>query len=142
MAYRVELTPDDNGSLLVTAPAFPEVTTYGETEAEAFEMAAAAIEEAIAARIADGRDVPPPSGWAQVGAPYVRLGLQTRLKVSLYGVIQQSGITRAELARRLGWHRNQVDRLFDLNHASRLDQMEAAFSALGQHVDMQLVAAT
>jgi hypothetical protein len=38
----------------------------------------------------------------------------------------EQGIKKAELARRLGWHIPQVDRLFDLRHASRLDQIETA----------------
>jgi antitoxin HicB len=43
-------------------------------------------------------------------------------------------VRKAELARRLGWHKPQVDRLLDLRHDSRLDQMERAFAALGKRV--------
>jgi predicted RNase H-like HicB family nuclease len=50
----VELTPDDNGTFLVTCPALPEVTTFGSTEEEIQRSALGAIEEAIAARIAHG----------------------------------------------------------------------------------------
>jgi antitoxin HicB len=32
----------------------------------------------------------------------------------------------------------QIDRLFDLRHASRLDQIEAAATALGKHVLVQI----
>jgi hypothetical protein len=31
LAYMIKLTPDDNGTFLVTCPAFAEVTTFGET---------------------------------------------------------------------------------------------------------------
>ena len=44
----------------------------------------------------------------------------------------------AELARRLGWHLPQVDRLFDLRHASRLDQIEAAARVLGRHLEVRV----
>ena len=37
LTYPIKLEPDDNGTLLVTCPALPEVTTFGEDEAEAFE---------------------------------------------------------------------------------------------------------
>ena len=50
---------------------------------------------------------------------------------ALYMICSRRGVSRAELARRLEWHREQVDRLFRLDHKSRLDQMEAAFVALG-----------
>jgi antitoxin HicB len=62
LTYPIKLEPDDNGTLLVTCPALPEVTTFGEDEADAIEHARDAIEEAIAARMADGRDVPEPKG--------------------------------------------------------------------------------
>jgi len=135
-AYRIELTPDDNGTLLVTSADFPELTTFGEDETDAGLRASMAIEEAIAARIAAGDDLPIPSGFVTVGKPYVLLRAQTELKVSLYRTLRQLGVTRAELARRLGWHREQVDRLFRLDHASRLDQIEAAFEALGFRLDL------
>jgi antitoxin HicB len=57
--YRVLLTPDDNGTLLVTCPDLPEVTTFGSNKAEALRHARDAIEEAIAARA----DIPLPSGF-------------------------------------------------------------------------------
>ena len=41
---------------------------------------------------------------------------------------------KAELARRLGWHMPQVDRLFDLKHASKMEQLEAAAGVLGKRV--------
>ena len=68
----------------------------------------------------------------------VWLPLLTELKTMLYVVLRASGITRAELARRLGWHREQVDRLFRLDHASKLDQIEAAFQALEKHLDVRV----
>jgi antitoxin HicB len=64
LAYPIKLEPDDNGTLLVTCPALPEVTTFGEDEADAIEHARDAIEEAIAARMADGGEVPEPKSQA------------------------------------------------------------------------------
>ena len=57
---------------------------------------------------------------------FVEVPAQTFLKVALYMICSRRGVSRAELARRLEWHREQVDRLFRLDHKSRLDQMEAA----------------
>jgi antitoxin HicB len=59
IAYRIETTPDDNGTLLVTCPAFPEVTTFGPKDPKhLLSIARAAIEEAIAARICDRDPLP------------------------------------------------------------------------------------
>jgi antitoxin HicB len=138
LGYRIKLQADDNGTLLVTCPALPEVTTFGEGEADAIQHAVGAIEEAIAARMADGEDVPEGN---RRGPHLVRLPALTVLKVELYRQLREAGITRAELARRLGWKRESVDRLFRLEHASRLEQLEAAFAALGQAVSVSVHAA-
>jgi antitoxin HicB len=132
--YKLELTPEDDGTLLVTCPKLPEVTSFGTTRNEAMARGGLAIEEAIAARMADWRDAPP--GEASADADVVELPLLASLKVLLYRQCRASDVTRAELARRLGWHREQVDRLFRLEHASRLDQIEAAFRAIGRTVDV------
>jgi antitoxin HicB len=138
LGYRIKLEPDDNGTLLVSCPALPEVTTFGENEADAIHHAVGAIEEAIAARMAAGEDVPE---GHQRGPRLVRLPALTVLKVELYRQLREAGMTRAELARRLGWKRESVDRLFRLDHASRLEQIEAAFAALGQAVSVSVHAA-
>ena len=65
LGYRIKLTPDDNGTLLVTCPALPEVTTFGENREDAMRHAVDAIEEALAARIARGAEVPPPANSAR-----------------------------------------------------------------------------
>ena len=138
LGYRIKIEPDDNGTLLVTCPVLPEVTTFGDDEADAMRRAVGAIEEAIAARMTDGEDVPE---GHQRGPRLVRLPALTVLKVELYRQLRAAGMTRAELARRLGWKRESVDRLFRLDHASRLEQLEAAFGALGQAVSVSVHAA-
>jgi hypothetical protein len=58
--------------------------------------------------------------------------------VALYTAMRTAKITKAERARRLNCHLPQVDRLLDLRHASRLDQLEAAFRALGKQLPVQV----
>ncbi len=58
LGYRIKLEADDNGTILVTCPALPEVTTFGDDESDALQHAIGAIEEAIAARSADGQNMP------------------------------------------------------------------------------------
>jgi antitoxin HicB len=138
LGYPIALTPDDNGTWLVTCPALPEVTTFGETRKEIQHAAVAAIEEALSARIARGEDLPEPVVRPPGAGQFVKLPATTVLKVLLASTLRKSGITRAELARRLDWHREQVDRLFRIDHASRLDQIEAAFNALDRDLDFNL----
>ena len=79
LAYPIALENDD-GTLLVTSPDFPELTTFGEDRDEAVARAVDALEEAIAACIHDRKDIPPPS----TGGTYALLPTLTSVKVMLY----------------------------------------------------------
>ena len=129
--YRIALEPDDD-TILVACPALPEVATFGGDEMDARRRAVDAIEEALAARIDDGRDLPEP----ETGRDIARLPLLTLLKALLYRELRRSGLTRTDLTQRLAWSRDAVDQLFRLDHASRTDQIEAALAALGREVDV------
>jgi antitoxin HicB len=137
LTYTIKLAADDNGTLLVTCPDLPGVVTFGEDREDAIRHARDAIEEWLAGLIEDGLDVPLPKRRASArNQAAVTLPMLTMLKVELYRALRAAGITRAELARRLDWNRESVDRLFRLDHRSRLEQLEAAFGALGRQVDV------
>lgn len=126
LQYPFTATPDGDG-FLITCPDLPEVTSDADTLAEASSRATDAIEEAVAGRMAAFEDIPRPSAGADMCAP---LDPYLSIKVSLFWALHDQQETRAGLARRLGWHRNSVDRLFTPQHATKLDQFSAAFSAL------------
>jgi antitoxin HicB len=132
LSYRVVLTPDDNDTVMVTCPDLPEVTTFGKDEADALLRAVDAIEEALAARMAKREVVPSSSAGKGLR---VTLPALTALKVELYRAALADGVRKAEMARRLKLHGPQVDRLFNLRHASQLEQIEAAFHALGRTIE-------
>jgi antitoxin HicB len=133
ISYRVELTADDNGTLLVTCPDLPGVVTFGETEAEALHWASDAIEEWIASCLHGFDPVPRPTP----GEPRATLSLHTSMVLELYWALRARGWTRADLQRALGWHRPQVDRLFDLRQETKISRLEAAFRAIGVELDVQ-----
>ena len=135
--YRVKLTPDDNGTLLVTAPDFPDVITFGETRVAALTYAVGAFREVIASRIHNRQPVPPPSKIRK-GEPFIVLPLQTEMKIRLYESLQNSGIRKADLARKMMLHRQEIDRLFDFNHATNLAKIEQAFAALGKRINLEV----
>ena len=137
LAYHVELTPDDNDTLMVRCPSLPMVVSFGDTADGALTQARNAIETALASMIADGETIPP----ADSEGTLVRLPLLTTLKVALYREMQRAGVSRAELSRRLGWKRESVDRLFRLDHGSRVSQIEAAMAALGKSFGVEVQAA-
>ena len=75
---------------------------------------------------------------AKRGQRTVRPSALDGAKLGVYQAMTEQGIKKAELARRLGWHMPQVDRLFDLRHASRLDQIEAAARVLGRRLEVRV----
>ena len=136
LAYPIVLE-DDDGTVLAISPDFSELATFGDDREEAVARAVDALEEAIAARIHDRKDIPPPSR----GEVYAILPTLTSVKVLLYQGMREQGIGKAELARRLGWHMPQVDRVLDVEHRSRLDQIDAALGAIGQRLEVTATAA-
>lgn len=134
--YPVILTPDE-GTVLVTFPDVPEAITFGADEDEALLQAVDALEAALSFYVDGRKALPIPS--KPEGRATVRPSPMESLKLGVYQAMTDQGIRKAELARRLGWHMPQVDRLFDLNHASRLDQVEAAARVLGKHIDVAVV---
>ena len=132
--YPVRLTADDNGTILVTFPDFPEAHTVGATTDDALVRAADALTTIIETKIHARQPIPRPSP----GQLTVPLPALMATKVALYEAMRDQHVGKTELARRLDCHLPQVDRLLDLRHASRLDQLEAAFRALGQRIVVSL----
>ncbi|HEX3883896.1 MAG TPA: type II toxin-antitoxin system HicB family antitoxin [Stellaceae bacterium] len=130
--YPISLEPDDNGTLLATCPDLPEVTSFGDNLGDALRHAADAIEEALGARIAHHDDIPLPSPPDH--RPVAILSPLTEAKVQLYRLSREAGMSKAELGRRLGWHAPQVDRLFDLRHRSKIEQIEEALRVIGKRL--------
>ena len=130
MNYPLIIEPDDNDTLLVTCPDLPEVTTFGEDEEDALLRAGDAVEEALAARMARRESIPSPSPLR--GRKAASLPPLTIAKIGLYKAMREAGIGKAELGRRLGWYGPQVDRLLDLGHRSKIEQIDQALRAIGK----------
>jgi antitoxin HicB len=98
--------------------------------------AADAIESVLLGYVADRRDIPLPRPSSR--GPFATLPALSEAKLALYTEMRAAKIGKTELAGRLNCHLPQVDRLLDLRHSSRLDQIEAAFRALGKQISVQV----
>jgi antitoxin HicB len=134
--YPVTLIPD-GGTVLVSFIDVPEAITFGADEDEALLQAVDALETALSFYV-EARKPLPVASKPRRGQRTVRPSAPEGAKLGVYQAMTEQGIKKAELARRLGWHMPQVDRLFDLRHASRLDQIEAAARALGRHLEVRV----
>ncbi|MGA2268383.1 MAG: type II toxin-antitoxin system HicB family antitoxin [Bryobacteraceae bacterium] len=137
LTYPAQFTPE-NGGFVVTFPDIPEAITEGDSEAEARDYAIDALETALSEYINRRREIPRARRVRGRGYRMVVVPALAEAKVRLYQAMRAGGVRKAELARRLGWHKSQVDRLLDLKHASRLDQIEQALGVLRKRLVIEI----
>jgi len=134
--YPVTLTPDDNDTILVTFPDFPEAATFGADREEALARAVDALETVIDAYIRDKRPIPTASATA---GETVALPTLVDVKTQLYAGMRRRRVNKTNLAQRMNVHLPQIDRLLDVRHGSTIEQLDAAAKALGGHLDVVLI---
>jgi antitoxin HicB len=133
--YPATLAPDGD-TILVELPDVPGAHSWGEDEADALGHAGDALETALMILMDERKPIPRPSPAR--GRPRVTLPPLSTAKVALYEAMRKAGMSKAALARRLGMHGPQVDRLLDLRHASRLDQLERALKLFGKRLVIEV----
>jgi len=139
LAYPALLEAEVDGGFVVSFPDFGVGATQGDNTEEALDQAADLLETMVANYMAEGWDLPTPS--APGGRPLVRLAPLVAAKAEVYRAMRAAGISKAELARRIGISPQQTQRLFDVRRASRLDQIDAALAALGRRLVVMTEAA-
>lgn len=138
MKYPVKLTHDKaDGGYVVTFPDIPEAITQGETVEEALEMAREALEAALEFYFDDDRAVPMPSRQKR-GQYAVELPASLSAKVLLLNVMVTQKVRPAELARRLKTTPQEINRLTNLRHTTRIDGIDTALRAMGHHLEISL----
>ena len=137
LRYPVKLERDTNGTILASFPDVPEAHTFGEDRAETLARAVDALETAFMGYMEDRRAIPVPSSVKR--ATRVVLPALTEVKLALCSAMRAGRISKTELGERLNCPLPQVDRLLNLRHGSRLDQLEAAFRALGKELSVQIL---
>ena len=137
--YPITLTPDTtDGGFVVTFVDIPEAITQGDTQAQALQAAKDALESALDFYFEDKRAVPSPSK-ARRGQHVVELAASLSAKVLLLNEMVTQNVRPAELARRLNTSPQEVNRLTNVKHTTRIDGIAAALQALGKHLDMRVV---
>ena len=137
--YPVTLTHDEaDGGFVVTFVDIPEAISQGETVAEAMKAARAALETALDFYFDDKRAVPAPSK-AAAGQALIGLNASLSAKVLLLNEMIYQNIRPAELARRLGTRPQDVNRLTNLRHTTRIDSIAAALEAMGKQMDIRVI---
>ncbi len=137
MRYPIEITRDGK-FFLVRFPDIPEALTQGRTVAEARRAAAAALETALDFYFEQSRPVPKPSRIKRNGE-FVELPASLSAKVLLLNEMLRQKVRPAELARRLDTTPQEINRLTNLRHASKIDGIAGAMKALGKTLEIRAV---
>ena len=133
LAYPVALEPDDKGGFIASFVNVREAMTVGKDEANALYWAEDALVVALSGYLDSNRDIPKPSKPKR-GQHTIELPTLVSMKLVIYQTMRDKNISQAELADKLNCDARQVRRLLDIDHQSRMNQVEAALRILGKKV--------
>jgi len=129
--YNAVFEADPDGGFAVNFPDVPEAITGGKDEAEAEANAADGLAAALSGYIID--EQPLPEAKFKGGVP-VFVGALNAAKFAVIAAFRTAGITKTELARRLGKDEKEVRRLLDPDQLTKMQSLEQALAALGKQV--------
>jgi len=138
LEYSALFEPAKGGGLVITIPDFGWGISQADTEEEADEMAIALLQTLVQEHMRNGEALPHPRQPRGRKFRLIRLPALQAAKAELYRQFRAAAISKAKLARRLAVPKTSVERLFDLRHHSRFDQIEAAFKALGKEISIEV----
>lgn len=137
MHYPAVLKRDGDG-WMVSFPDIPEALTHGADEQEAIEMAKDALVTALDFYFDERREIPEPSRTKK-GQVEIELPPSVAAKVLLLNEMVRQKVRPAELARKLGTTAQEVTRLTQLTHTTKIDGIANALQALGKRLELRAV---
>ncbi|MGJ8647280.1 MAG: type II toxin-antitoxin system HicB family antitoxin [Marinomonas colpomeniae] len=135
MKYPVTIEKNGNG-YSVSFPDIPEALTCGDTYEEALTEAAGALITAFEFYFEDERSVPLPS---KVKGECVNVPLSVWSKVLLLNTMLEEHVSQSELAKRIGKKKQEMQRIINLGHNTKIDTLVGALEALGKKVNFSVV---
>ncbi len=124
------------GGYVIAFPDIPEAITQGETVEDSLQHAQDALESAMEFYFEDRRRVPAPSK-PEPRQHIVELPASLTAKILLLNEMLRQNIRPAELARRIRTTPQEINRLTDIRHTTKIDRIDAALWALGKRLVLQ-----
>jgi antitoxin HicB len=138
LRYPAKLKPTKEGGFVVTFRDIPEAITQGESIEDAMIQARDALQTALDFYFDDRREVPAPSK-ARRGERLIELPASVSAKVLLLNEMVRQRVRPADLARRLHTTPQEITRLTDVRHRTRIDSIAAALQALGKQLELRVI---
>jgi antitoxin HicB len=136
MRYAVKLILAD-GVYVASCRDLPAFNSVGDTVEDALHESVDAL-ALVLQWYMDERQPIPPATEKRRGEYCVALPALDVAKLGLYEAMRAKGLRKSDLARLLGVHGPQVDRLLSLTHKSKLEQVEDALTKLGYRVNVSV----
>lgn len=147
--YPALFTPSEDpsgktGGFLVQFPDIPEALTEGTGIADAIDQARDALGLALRAYLDEGWSLPTasPSGSVKLAKGErlisVTPHLPETLKLAVAVAFAEAGISKSELARRMGRAETEARRILDPRHRTGVGLLEEAMQALECQVDIRV----
>lgn len=135
--FPAQVEGNDADGYTVTFRDIPEAITQGDTLEEAKANAIDALVTAMDFYFEDGRPVPTASK-AQRSDVLVALPPSVAAKVLLLNEVVRSKQRPADLARAMKVKPQEVTRLLDLHHTTKIDALADAFRAIGFDLELSI----
>lgn len=136
MKFPALFDPTPDGGFTVTFRDVPEAITEGDSLQEAESMALDALVTAMDFYFEEGRPVPAPSKPAK-SERLVALPLSVAAKVALLNARLEAGARPSDVARAMGLKPQEMTRVFDLKHPTKIDTIAAAMAAMGYELELR-----
>jgi antitoxin HicB len=135
--YPIALETPVDGGFVVSCRDLPEVITDADTRDGAIEAAEGALQAALEFRIREN-EVIPQATKAKRGEVLVAVPIGTAMKAALYLTMNEQGINKSELARRLGVDEKEARRMLDPKHSTKVPALERALHILGKRTELRI----
>ena len=139
--YAASFEPGDEGGIVVSFPDVPEAITQGVDEADARDQAVEALGLALLSYPLRGKPLPAATASPDGSGAMISVGPEDAAKLAVLDAFRSAGISKAELARRIGRDEKEVRRILDPLHPTKLPALRKALSALGAQLVVGIEAA-
>lgn len=137
--YPIRLEKDeDTGEYIANCRDLPLMNSVGESIETALHESVFGLVAAISIEIKERRPIPTGSK-PEDGEHLVTIPVLVAMKASLHNAMIETGTRKAQLARKMGKNPQQIDRLLDAMHSSKVEAVELALRLLNKKVSIDVI---
>lgn len=136
--YPARFEEEANGGYSITFRDIPEAITQGDNFEDAKTAAVDALITAMDFYFEDNRTVPVPSA-PEASEVTIELPASIATKVLLLNLMLEKHQRPIDLAKAMQIKPQEVTRILDVRHTTKIDTLAAAFKALGKRLELKIV---